>query len=165
MTEPTELERRIADAVIWNRYTTTLVAVEDWFTDVHVEAYRESVVPGAERGQLLSARREGYEPELGGHLYLTGQLSGDYTAPELEELLRADIAKHGGRVTNVILQKLWKYFAQYEPEAIRDGLLTDLQTVQGQKDTWYTGAIFSHEAVSHIVTFNAQLVRKMQQAA
>lgn len=162
MTESTALEREIAAAVEWNGYTTTLVAAEDWFDDVHVEAFREAVVPGAERGQMLSARRDGYEAELGGPLYLAGQLTGDYTAPELEELLRADITKHGGTVTNVILQKRWKYFAQYSPEAIRSGLLSDLESIQGQNRTWYTGAIFSHEAVSHIVNFNAELVQRMQ---
>ena len=162
MTEPTSLESRIAGSVEWNGYTTTLFAAENWFNDVHVEAFRESVVPGAARGQLLSARRDGYELELGGDLYLAGQLTGDFSGPELEELLRADVAKHGATITNLILQKRWKYFAQYKPGAIRDGLLDDLRTVQGQNATWYTGAIFSHEAVSHIVNFNAGLVRKMQ---
>lgn len=161
LAEPTALEEKIANSVIWNGYTTTLVAVEDWFTDVHVEAYRESVVPGAARGQLLSARHDGFEEDLGGHLYLTGQLSGDYNSEELAELLRNDVAKHGGRVTNIVLQKHWKYFAQYDHEAVRNGLITELRDIQGQNRTWYTGAIFSHEAVSHIVNFNAALVRKM----
>lgn len=161
MTEPTPMEEAAAAAVEWNGYTTTLFAAENWFNDVHVEAFREAVVPGAQRGQMLSARRDGYEAELGGDLYLAGQLTGDFTGAELEELLRADVAKHGGRVTNLILQKRWKYFAQYSPDAVRDGLLTDLRTMQGEKSTWYTGAIFSHEAVSHIVNFNAGLVRKM----
>lgn len=164
LTEPSEDERYVASSVIWNGYTTTLVAVDNWFTDVHVEAFLDSVIPGAERGQLLSARYEGSVDDLGGSLYLTGQLTGDYTGDELKELLRADIAKQGGAVKNVILQKLWKYNAQYDPEAIRDGLMTRLETMQGQNRTWYTGAIFSHEAVSHIVNFNAGLVRKMHPA-
>lgn len=165
MTTATPLETKIANAVDWNGYATTLFAAEDWFTDVHVEAFKDSVVPGAARGQLLSARRDGYERELGGHLYLAGQLIGDYSAPELAELLRAGVQKRDAKVTNVILQKLWKYFAQYKPDAIRNGLLTDLREIQGQNSTWYTGAIFSHEAVSHIVNFNDELVRKMHRGA
>jgi len=161
MTTATELETRIAQSVDWNGYTTTLLAAEDWFTDVHVEAFKDSVVPGAARGQLLSARHDGFEPELGGDLYLAGQLTGDYTSSELQELLRAGVEKRGAHVTNVILQKMWKYFAQYRPEAISGGLLTDMRAIQGQNSTWYTGAIFSHEAVSHIVNFNADLVQKM----
>jgi len=161
ITEPTEDEKYVASSVIWNGYTTTLVAVDNWFNDVHVEAYLDSVLPGAARGQLLSARYEGGGDDFGGDLYLTGQLSGDYTGPELQELLRTDITKYGGTVKNIILQKLWKYNAQYKPEAIRDGLMTRLETMQGAQRTWYTGAIYSHEAVSHIVNFNAELVRKM----
>ncbi|WP_139792266.1 FAD-dependent oxidoreductase [Henriciella litoralis] len=162
LTKPTDLEQHIADSVEWNGYTTTLFAAENWFDDVHVVAFRDSVMPGAELGQLLSARREGSEPELGGDLYLAGQLTGNYSGPELAELLRADVKKYGGNVTNVILQKLWKYFAQYDSDAIRGGLLSDLKKIQGQNRTWYTGAIFSHEAVSHIVTFNSGLARQIQ---
>ncbi|MGB3627090.1 MAG: FAD-dependent oxidoreductase [Henriciella sp.] len=161
MTDPTEDESYVASSVDWNGYTTTLVAVKDWFTDVHVEAFLDSVVPGADRGQLLSARYEGAEDELGGALYLTGQLTGAYSEAELQELLRADIEKKGGRVKNVILQKLWKYNSQYKSDAIRDGLMKRLETMQGKQRTWYTGAIFSHEAVSHIVNFNDELVAKM----
>lgn len=162
MTPPSEDETYVNDAVIWNGYTTTLFAAENWFTDVHVEAYKEAVIPGADLGQLLSARHDGYEKDLGGHLYLSGQLSGDYTGPELAELLRDNVAQKGATVTNVILQKMWKYFARYDPDAIRDGLLARLEAMQGQNRTFYTGATFSHEAVSHIVTYNAGLVERMK---
>lgn len=159
---PTSTELEVAAAVSWNGYTTTLFAAQNWFTDVDVESYKEAVVPGAELGQLLSARYEGVEPDLGGDLYLSGQLSGKYSGEELREMLKRDVAKRGGKVTNVVLQKMWKYFARYRPEAIEDGLLTTLKTMQGEQNTWYSGAIFSHEAVSHIVEFNAVLAKAMK---
>ncbi|WP_169332242.1 FAD-dependent oxidoreductase [Henriciella marina] len=161
---PLPEEEFAASAMDWNGYTTTLVATPEKFTDMDVTAWSRALVPGARTGQMMSARYDGYEPDLGGHLYLTGQLSGAYSDDELEELLREEITREGGEVTNIILQRTWKYFARYKSEAVREGLLTRLEEMQGQRATWYTGSAFSHEAVSNIVNFNAGLARKMQAA-
>ena len=159
--DATENEKEVASAIRWNGYTTTLVAVEDWFDDVTVHAYSSALLPGSPYGRMMSARIDGDEPELGGKLYLTGQLSGSYTDAELQEILIDEIAEHGGKPVNTILQKTWKYFAQYDNEAVRNGLLRRFRDMQGEKSTWYSGSTFSHEAVSNIVNFNAGLVRQM----
>lgn len=152
-------EEFVRAGVTYGGYTTTIAAVEDWFTGHHVEAYSEPIRQAAQKGRLLSARLEGHEPELGGHLYLTGQYSGDYTPAELRDILVSDITARGGRVTNIILQKLWKYMAFYKAEAIEAGLLARLERMQGEMRTFYSGAAWSHEAVSHIVNYNrARLV-------
>lgn len=164
LTTATEHEAIVNQSLEWNGYTTTVMVVENWFDDTHVDSFKEAVVPGAKLGQMLSVRFEGYEAELGGHVYLTGQLTGDYTGPELVELLKADVAKRGGTVTNVILQKMWKYHSQYKADAIRNGLLARLERMQGDAHTWYTGATFSHEVVSHIVNYNAKLAQRLQKA-
>lgn len=153
-----------AEAIDWNGYTTTLVATPEKFTASDVAAWSRALTPGARTGQMMSARYDGYEADLGGHLYLTGQLSGDYSDPELEELLREEIAREGGEIANIVLQRTWKYFARYKPNAVRGGLLSRLEDMQGKQNTWYTGATFSHEAVSNIVNYNARLARKMQAA-
>ena len=161
LTEPTQNEATVRDSVEWNGYTTTLFSATNWFTDVQVEAYKRAVVPGAKLGQLLSVRHDGHNVQLGGHLYLSGQLSGEFTSQELKELLTYHVAQRGAKITNIILQKMWKYHAQYKQEAIRNGLITRLEAMQGEQNTWYTGATFSHEAVSHIVNFNVQLAQKI----
>ncbi|MEM1087376.1 MAG: FAD-dependent oxidoreductase [Pseudomonadota bacterium] len=159
--KPTEDEEFVIDSIRWNGYTTTLFTADNWFTDVNTESYKEAVIRGADVGQLLSARHDGYEPDLGGHVYLSGQLSGDYTGDELKEILRKDVADKGATITNIVLQKMWKYHPFYNFDAIRNGLLNTLKTMQGKNRTWYTGATFSYEAVSHITNFNAQLARDM----
>ncbi|MEM7491916.1 MAG: FAD-dependent oxidoreductase [Pseudomonadota bacterium] len=162
LAQPTQDEDFVIKSVRWNGYTTTLFTADNWFTDVDTESYKEAVLPGAELGQLLSARHDGFEPDLGGNVYLSGQLSGDYTSDELKEILREDLTRKGATVTNIILQKMWKYHSFYDFDAIRNGLLQTLKTMQGRDRTWYTGATFSYEAVSHITNFNAQLARDMQ---
>jgi hypothetical protein len=81
----------------------------------------------------------------------------------MKELLQKDMQDRGVTVTNIIYQKAWKYHAEYRPEAIRSGLLPRLEAMQGQNQTWYTGATFSHESINHIVNFNEKLAARMLQ--
>jgi len=164
LTDATEREQRIDGGVDWDRYFTTLFAARDWFQTHDVEGWHEPLEPGAARGQLLSARLEGEEDALGGHLYVGGQLPGDYTRPELAEILRADVAKYGGQVTNIVQQAEWKFFPRYRPNAIRNGLVQDMHAVQGEKQTWFTGSTFSFEAVSNITNFNVGLASQIDKA-
>lgn len=161
LTAPTPSETIVRDGVSWGRYATTLCSVDGWFTKEQSRNFSDALLASRLEGMLLSARREGYAKALNGHLYLLGQIPGEYTAPELAEIARARIAADGGAVTSVIEQKIWKYFPKYEPDAIRAGLLETMVRMQGDQNTFYTGSTFSHEAVGRILTFNRGLARLM----
>lgn len=156
-------ELAIKDAIGWGRYVTTLVRVENWFTAYETDAWSDAVEPGAPRGRMLAARRP--PPGLRaapaadgrGELYVCGQY-GCQDDFDLSRQLSADIAARGGRVSEVLQQKVWPYAPRYSAEAIRAGLLHEMRRVQGELRTWFTGSTFSHEAVSNITNFNARLV-------
>ncbi|HPF21928.1 MAG TPA: FAD-dependent oxidoreductase [Hyphomonas sp.] len=158
--EPTESERVVADSVRWGGFATTLISSEDWFEE-QIEYYSETCLPGAEPAQLLSARREGYDAGLGGHLYIANQLPGTYSGPELVEILREEVTKRGATINAVIQQEVWEYFPEYRPEAIRSGLVARMRRMQGDRGTWYTGASFSHESVANICLHNEAVVPAM----
>jgi predicted NAD/FAD-binding protein len=158
-------EKFVNSNIDWQGYTTSLIASRNWFQDWDVEAYSSPVRPGASYGELLGARFEGTEDELGGNLYITGQLPGELTSAELKELVLADLERHGVDVTNFIEQRRWKYFPRYKSAGLRAGLVQHMRQMQGKNNTWYTGATFSFEAVSHIVEFNALLARQIVQSA
>ncbi|MEO0956709.1 MAG: FAD-dependent oxidoreductase [Pseudomonadota bacterium] len=158
---PNEAEAFVNQSVQWQGYTTSLIASDNWFTDWHVEGYSDTVVPGAPLGRLVGARKETYEEELGGQLYVTGQLSRDLNEDELREIAIAELENKGVNITNFVMQLSWKYFAQYKKDAVKNGLLKVMRDMQGADRTWYTGATFSFEAVSHISNFNARLAKSM----
>jgi hypothetical protein len=156
MTVPTANERAVMDAIEWGGYAITLFAAGHWFSS-HIKAFSDHTLPGSAPGRLVSARREGYEEGLGGHLYIGCQIPGPYSGPELVELLVADVEARGGDVSNVIRQQVWTYSPRYRASAIKSGILTTLKEMQGESNTWYTGATYSHEAVSNITVFNKRL--------
>ena len=96
LTDPTHAEQTITENVQWMSYTTCLVAVDNWFTDYRVSGLSAALAPGAATGKMIGGRYEGYEADLGGHLYVTGQLSDGLTQSELNEILADDIAGQGG---------------------------------------------------------------------
>jgi hypothetical protein len=162
-------EKTAADALDWGQYVTTLCEVDEWFDGHEAEAYSATLEPGAERGQLMSARRlpkakAASAAGAANRIYLSGQYGGHLTGAQLEQRLAKDIGARGAKLRNVIMQKQWKYFPRYRPEAVRQGLVSRMNALQGHGGVWWSGAAFSHEAVSNIVSFNQSLVRRMTPA-
>ena len=162
-------ETAASEALDWGTYVTTLCEVDDWFDAHEAEAYSATLEPGAERGQMMSARRlpkakAAAAAQSANKIYLSGQYGGHLTGAQLEQRLAKDIGVRGAKLRNVILQKQWKYFPRYRPEAVRQGLVTRMNALQGQGGVWWSGSAFSHEAVSNIVSFNQNLVRRMTPA-
>lgn len=165
LTDPTPNESTVLNGTEWSSFTTTLFSASDWFTEDQTQSYSKGLVSGAERGQLISARREGYSEDLGGNLYLSGQISGTLSAKELEEILIADVKAQGAKIGGILHQRRWKYHNHQKPDAIKAGLLKTMKDMQGEQSTFYTGTTFAHEAVSHITNLNVQLAHEMHRAA
>ncbi|MEM0987110.1 MAG: FAD-dependent oxidoreductase [Pseudomonadota bacterium] len=157
LTQPTEAEQAVNDGTWWGRFVITLAICEDWYTKEQIRTFGDAIDDTARKSMLISARREGYDEEAGGHIYLLGQLPGDESLDELKEIMAEEVRRRGGRMTRVLHQKDWKYFCRYKPEAIRSGLLATMQSMQGERHTFYSGSTFCHEAVGKIAIFNTGL--------
>lgn len=162
----TERERFVRDSILWGGYTTTLCSVDKWFRDYDTESYTAALAAGAQAGRMLGVRRilNAGDREDAHHLYIAGQYSGANPDSVLAEKLAQDVNALGAKFESVVAQRTWKYFPRYRSEAIRAGLLREMASVQGEARTWYSGATFSHEAVSNIVAFNHGLVRRIAPA-
>ncbi len=158
-----DAERRVAAAVKWDCYVTSLAGVTGWYPGPEVVAFEKALSPGATRGALLSARPTGRPPKRrdGVRMFVCGQYGGGLSPAALVEMLGADLAERGAHLDHVAVQRIWKYNPVYAPDAIRDGLLETMRDMQGQARTWYTGAAFSFESVSNIVTHNRALAPRI----
>lgn len=165
ISEPTEAEQWVNSHVTWRGYCTSLMVVNGWFRNSRAKMFSTGFGFDAPEGPLMSARYDAFEPELGGHIYMLAQLTGAYSRDELAELAYAGVEQNGGTPGRVLVQKVWKYFAQYSADGIRNGIVSRLKAMQGEQSTWYTGATFSFEAVSHITRFNEKLAGQILTAA
>ena len=160
LTEPSEAEVRVAEAIDWGGYTTSLLSVAEWPHDVPVNAWSATCATDANDGQILFSRME-CEDEDGRMLVTVGQLSSAYELGELTELARFSAQERGAVDPRLVQQVVWSYMPTYKSTAIQDGLIAAMTAMQGENNTFHTGASFSHEAVSTISSFNAQLLAKV----
>ena len=161
-----ETERRVADAVRWDTYVTSLCGITGWYAGDEVVAFEKALTPGAARGALLSARPAGKATKKrdGVRMFVCGQYGGAQSPGELVDMLARDLSARGAHLDHVAVQKIWKYGPVYAPDAIRDGLLETMRDMQGQGHTWYTGAAFSFESVSNIVAHNRELAPRIMES-
>jgi predicted NAD/FAD-binding protein len=160
LTEPSEAEVRVGNAIDWGGYTTSLLSVAEWPHDVPVNAWSATCATDANDGQILFSRME-CEDEDGRMLVTVGQLSSAYELGELTELARFSAQERGAVDPRLVQQVVWSYMPTYKSTAIQDGLIAAMTAMQGENNTFHTGASFSHEAVSTISSFNAQLLAKV----
>lgn len=154
-----DTERQICDATKWRKYTTSLISSPDWFSDVRVQAFSSAMIDESKMGELFGGRLEGKSEEMGGHLYVTGQYHYGLSNSELQELLYHGARAHGFTIGSIIKQCTYKYGPIYDKEAISNGLLDKLRSVQGQNNTYHGGAGFSHELISSVVSHSKSLAR------
>lgn len=160
-------EADIRDGMAWGRYATTLCEAANWFERGEIEAYSAALESDAPPGALLSARLapDDVKGAGGGRLYVAGQYAVGLDEHDLQTALTAEIEARGGRVLDLVDTCSWKYFPCYRREAVEDGLLERMKAIQGANRTWWSGAAFSHEAVSNIVEHNVRLTRDIARAA
>lgn len=160
ITDATEAEQNVADAISWAGYTTTLISVDQWEHNAPVNAWSDTCSTNANDGKLLFFRFE-CDDEDGRKLFTVGQSSAAFTRDELSELVTYDAAERGADDPRVVQQAIWQYMPTYSAASIREGLLQSMTDMQGERQTYHTGSSFSHEAVSTISAFNARLLPKV----
>lgn len=158
-------EERVVDAVSWDRLAATLAAIVGWRRNDDIVIYEDALRDGAPPGTLLSSRIAAPPPRKkdrdAPRAFMCFQYGGRLTELELADKLRHEVQQRGGYLDHISMQKIWKFAPRYSAQALRDGLIGQMQAMQGDQRTWYTGATFSFEAVSNIVEFNRTLVPQM----
>jgi oxygen-dependent protoporphyrinogen oxidase len=95
------------------------------------------------------------------NVYMAYQMAPPGAKPEeLMEMLGKDVEQLGGKINEVITQKHWRYFPRVSREVLEDNFYRRLDKLQGQKGTYYIGAVMNFETLENTVDFAKELVIK-----
>lgn len=93
------------------------------------------------------------------NVYTGYQICPPDTRPdELIEILKKDVEQLEGKFGRVLTQKHWHYFPRVNTEDLRAGFYKRLDELQGQKGTYYIGAVLNFETLENTVSFAKRLV-------
>jgi thioesterase domain-containing protein/acyl carrier protein len=76
----------------------------------------------------------------------------------IAEKLREDIARLGGRLDAILLQRKWTYFPHFGSDDVKSNIYGRLEALQGQLHTYYAGSLLSFELVECSVAYAQELV-------
>jgi len=78
---------------------------------------------------------------------------------EVLENFKEDVVQLGGKIEEIIVQKQWRYFPRVKTENLKHNFYQRLDKLQGQKGTYYIGAIMNFETVENTIDFAKKLVK------
>ncbi len=77
---------------------------------------------------------------------------------DVSEQLRTDVAAMGGRVQNTHAQRGWKFMPHFGSDRLADGVLDQVELLQGQRNTYHVGSLPAFELVECNVAYAGDLV-------
>jgi hypothetical protein len=80
--------------------------------------------------------------------------------PEVEDAVQSLMAGVGGKLTEVIETRIWRYFPHITSRAMGEGWFDQVESMQGEQATYYTGAQLDLDIVEGAVSFSKALVRR-----
>jgi hypothetical protein len=144
-------EKQLFSKIVNTDYYVTLFKGEGFSKSLFV---RDHIYPST-KGKTVAI----FCKHCDSNVYTGYQICPPDTHPdELIEILKNDVEKLGGRFDEVITQKNWRYFPRVDTEALRAGFYERLDELQGQRGTYYIGAIMNFETLENTVDFAKKLV-------
>ncbi len=89
-------------------------------------------------------------------------ITGDEITQQIKNVMK-EIPEYEGKspeLLDVHLQKIWQYFPHVSPEEQKQGFYKKLEALQGKKDTFFVGSLFSFEIVGNTASYSKRLVEK-----
>lgn len=102
-----------------------------------------------------------YNDDPGSNVYTGFQFSrSGQTHQDLDSFMREDVASVGGTAGEVVMRKDWEYFPHVKPEDLDENYYPRLNALQGQRSTFFLGALFAFETTDHCAQFADFLVEQ-----
>ncbi len=148
-------ERRLFKQIQYNDYFTTVAKLRD-VADVstYVYPYARSFTPGWPT--VFYPPVAGDDGVFVFYAYGDGETTVEQVHQRIEQTIEADAFK--GELVDILHTQHWTYFPHVSVESMRAGFYDDLEALQGQFHTYYTGEILAFTLVELIVNYSRELV-------
>lgn len=104
------------------------------------------------------ANRSGSQP-IHSNRWISGQLLEEQMSLELaERLLVSDVEVLGGSVSSIKARYEWSYFPHVSSTALSEGFYSKMQSLQGQKASFYVGGVLGFETVEGTASYAKHLI-------
>jgi hypothetical protein len=148
-----EEEKELFGKIAYTEYYVTLFKGEGFNKSLFI---RDHIHPST-KGKTVAV----FYRHCDSNVYMGYQMAPPDTSPdELIEMLKKNVEQLGGRFGEVITQKHWHYFPRVSTEDLMAGFYKRLDELQGQKGTYYIGAVLNFETLENTVDFAKRLVLK-----
>lgn len=148
-----EKERELFGKIVHTDYYVTLFEGDGFNKSLFI---RDHIHPST-KGKTVAV----FYRHCDSNVYMGYQMAPPDTSPdELIEMLKYDVEQLGGRFDGVLMQKHWRYFPRVSTEDLRAGFYKRLDELQGQKGTYYIGAVLNFETLENTADFAKRLVLK-----
>lgn len=142
------------------------------YYDYHVYAGLAEGLPQQRYGLIPTPRRERtmfwYRRWTDSDLvtfYSVGRASRGMREPADHERIRANIEEDlhafGGRVRDYVTDVVWKYFPHVTGDEIADGYYDRLESLQGQRHTYYTGELLNFSTVETVARYSKHIAEQL----
>ena len=89
------------------------------------------------------------------------QVDWNATPAQVTATLAADVAKLGGTLLKVLIQKEWNYFPHVSTEVAKKDFYPRLESIQGKNGTYFVGGLMNFELVESTARYSRDLVQKL----
>ncbi|HEY1793546.1 MAG TPA: FAD-dependent oxidoreductase [Opitutaceae bacterium] len=145
-----EEERDLFSRVLTHRFKVTLVEAEGL-----PHASLMDHVPREKTGHISLVARQHADTDVFSIYQQLGEGTGE---DEAISTMHEDVKVMGGRISQVITSKTWRYFPHVSTEDIRGGFYGKLERLQGKCGTFYVGSLMNMETVEHTAQFSVDLI-------
>lgn len=156
----TKEEERLFGPVSNNNYYSTLTSPTGFGTDT----YEEFLDNGDVVGPPTVAQPIQFSPPWAGnsgYIFWTNSPDRQRSLDEVQQLVAQNITQLGGTPGSSYQNFGWQYFPQYPQASIDAGYYDQVDALQGQNDTYWTGGFFNFELVEKAMQYSDYIVSKM----
>jgi acyl-CoA synthetase (AMP-forming)/AMP-acid ligase II/thioesterase domain-containing protein len=93
----------------------------------------------------------------GSNVFLFYAYGGGKSDAELDDALRADVERLGGRVTEVRFRRRFRYMPHPSAHAIQGGFFERFEALQGRRRTYFAGSALAFELVECVASYAEEL--------